>query len=151
MKNTEELRKDFIPEEGEDLFTKEPSILDTFYLVSNEEFILPEGKWLKGTLESMSLGRGFSKDGREFPQIRFTFTVKDKDSECSEIAIYTCRQDIPLQRNQDLQRLLSVLLGYIPRGNINLKELLVGKVATFKIKSYVTKDDKVTNYITEIR
>ncbi|HBE9726365.1 TPA: hypothetical protein KNI71_002548 [Clostridioides difficile] len=151
MKKAEEVRNEFIQEECEELFTKEPSILDTFYLVSNEEFILPEGKWLKGTLESMSLGRGFSKDGKEFPQIRFTFTVKDKDSECSETAVYTCRQDISLQKNQDLQRLLSVLLGYIPRGNINLKELLIGKIAIFKIKSYVTKDDKVTNYITEIK
>ncbi|HBF8686544.1 hypothetical protein KWV42_10400 [Clostridioides difficile] len=151
MKKAEEVRNEFIQEECEELFTKEPSILDTFYLVSNDEFILPEGKWLKGELESISLGRGFSKYEREFPQIRFTFTVKDKDSECSEIAVYTCRQDIALQRNQDLQRLLSALLGYIPRGNINLKELLIGKIATFKIKSYVTKDDKVTNYITEIK
>ncbi|HBG3821700.1 TPA: hypothetical protein KQC85_003142 [Clostridioides difficile] len=146
MRKVEEVRNEFIQEECEELFTKESSILDTFYLVSNEEFILPEGKWLRGILTSIRRGRSFSKEGRGYPQMRFT--VKDKDSESSQDA---CRQDIPFLRNQDLQSLLSVLLGHIPRGNINLKELLIGKVTTFKIKNYVTKEGEIINYITDIK
>lgn len=41
MKKIEEVGNEFIQENCEELFTKEPSILDRFYIVNNEEYILP--------------------------------------------------------------------------------------------------------------
>ncbi len=138
--------------DGSELFTREPSIFDTYSFITNEGFILPENVWLKGRVESMSLV--FKEDvyrQEQYHEIRFKFLIKDNDSNCTEEAIYTCRQDIPFNKNRKLQRLISSVLGYIPRGKIDLKQLLIGKEATIKIKTYSQKDGSDIHYITEIK
>ena len=93
-----------------------------------------------------------NQNNKNINKFEFTFKIKDLDTNQSQEAKYTCIADFKINKNKGLQKIVVATLGRIPQGSFNLRKDLLGKRATFKIRSYnYNSKDTIVNYIIEFK
>lgn len=127
-------------------------ITDDDFTIGNEEFFLAEDVWYKGEITNIARNIETDKNNKNLNKFEFTFRVTDLDTNQYQYAKYTCTADFKINKNKGLQKIVVATLGRIPQGAFNLRKDLLGKKATFKIKSYnYNSKNTIINYITEFK
>ena len=127
-------------------------ITDDDFDIRNEEFFLAEDVWYRGEITNVAMTVETNQNNKNINKFEFTFKIKDLDTNQSQEAKYTCIADFKINKNKGLQKIVVATLGRIPQGAFNLRKDLLGKKATFKIKSYnYNSKNTIINYITEFK
>lgn len=127
-------------------------ITDDDFDIRNEEFFLAEDVWYRGEITNVAMTVETNQNNKNINKFEFTFKIKDLDTNQSQEAKYTCIADFKINKNKGLQKIVVATLGRIPQGSFNLRKDLLGKRATFKIRSYnYNSKDTIVNYIIEFK
>ena len=127
-------------------------ITDDDFDIRNEEFFLAEDVWYRGEITNVAMTVETNQNNKNINKFEFAFKIKDLDTNQSQEAKYTCIADFKINKNKGLQKIVVATLGRIPQGSFNLRKDLLGKRATFKIRSYnYNSKDTIVNYIIEFK